>query len=90
MSDWLCRVQLQILVLLSDGKPHSREEIHRCLSDDLGPLRNVRYHISRIRKFLPVDRHIVCEIFNRTVHYRHVRLLGGVPGKGRRRRSRAG
>lgn len=72
----LTNVQKKMLAILSDGLPHSRQELHACLSDDMGPLSNIQSHISGIRKVLrPKGQDILCEIFNRTVHYRQVRLL---------------
>ena len=74
--------QKRILDLLADGLPHSRYEIHACLDDELSALRAIRRHISVIRQsHRAKDQDIVCEIYNRTVHYRHVRLLRRKPSK---------
>lgn len=68
--------QVKILQLLSDGKPHTREEIHALLIDELCQIEMVSVHISRIRKHLrPKGEEIICELANRRIHYRHVRLL---------------
>lgn len=69
-------VQQCMLSILADGLPHTRAELHACLSDELGPLRNICVHLSRIRKVLrPAGQDIVCELYRRTICYRHVYLL---------------
>lgn len=71
-------IRQRMLAMLSDGKPHSRRELHSCLWDEAGPLSNIKQHISLIRaKLRPLGEEIVCEIHNRKVHYRHVKLLNG-------------
>ena len=69
--------QQAMLDVLADGLPHTREELHACLPDELGPLGNIRRHLVAIRKVLrPKGHDIVCERVRRRSHYRHVRLLG--------------
>lgn len=66
----------KIMDLLSDGQAHSRREIHACLPDDLGLLSNIKPHIGNLRKKLPKDQAILCEIGrNRKIFYRLVSLL---------------
>lgn len=80
MPSWFTRVQLKMLVVLADGKSHTREELHSCLVDDLGPLKNIRAHLTGIRKHLrPLGHDIVCEIRNRRVFYRQVRAGDHAP-----------
>lgn len=68
--------QQKILDVLSDGLAHLREELHACLPDELGPLKNVQNHITAIRRRLrPKGQDIVCVISNRGIRYMHVRLL---------------
>lgn len=68
--------QKRMLAVLRDGLPHTREELHACLPDDLSELRAIQAHISHIRKHLRVvGEEIVCEYYLRKLHYRHVRLL---------------
>lgn len=68
--------QRAILQVLSDGLPHRREELHACLPDELGPQRNIRAHITAIRKILrPRGEDVVCEYGRFGFGYRHVRLL---------------
>ena len=70
------RTERRMMEILADGLPHSRRELHACLPDELGELRNIWTHISRIRKKVrPKGREIVCEIWQRTVHYRLVVLV---------------
>ena len=74
MSDFT-PVQSRMLAILSDGEAHSRKELHRCLEDDLGPLSNIKAHLTSIRKQLrPRGEDIICEIRGHEVYYRHIRL----------------
>lgn len=68
------KTQQALINLLSDGHPHTRSELH----DLCGPssLKNVRCHLSMIRKKLPRGEDIVCRIVNRRICYQHVRLIG--------------
>lgn len=77
MSDKpLTKTQLRILHVLSDGLPHSRQEIHACLPDELSSMAAIQPHIVEIRKRLrPRGEDVVCEIGNKAISYRHVRLL---------------
>jgi len=75
-SNGYTRTEKKIVNLLSDGLPHTREEVHDCLWDEEAPLTAIQMHISRIRaKIRPRGEEIVCELRHRTIHYRHVRLL---------------
>lgn len=66
----------RILALLADGQPHTNKEVHGCLYDELGPVRNVRAHITNLRKILrPKGEDIVCEFYKMRYCYRHIRLL---------------
>jgi hypothetical protein len=76
-------VQRKMLALLSDGLPHSREELHACLADELGPITNVAPHVSMIRRAVRLNgEEIVCEYVKRRICYRHVRLLVTMDGEG--------
>jgi DNA-binding response OmpR family regulator len=72
-------VQRRMLTMLWDGERHTKKELHTCLADDLGELRNVKHHIHALRKKLrPLGFDIVCEILDGhrgTSVYRQVRLL---------------
>lgn len=69
--------QAAIVKLLSDGLPHTRDEIYALLPDVWNDLTVVKNHITRIRSRLPLTQTIVCELLNRRIAYRHVRLLCG-------------
>jgi DNA-binding CsgD family transcriptional regulator len=69
--------QSRILKLLSDGMPHEREEIFKCLNDELSAKRVVFTHLSDIRRVLrPLGQDILTELFEGIPHYRWVVLLG--------------
>jgi hypothetical protein len=54
--------QRKILAVLSDRRPHSPAELFACLPDDLGSVRNIRPHLTRLRSKLRPRRDIVCEV----------------------------
>lgn len=61
MADRLQPVQQKILNLLSDGLWHSKEEVHGCLVDDMGPIDNISPHLYALRKYLHSKRlYIIC------------------------------
>lgn len=69
-------VEARMIGVLSDGRPHRREQLHRCLVDELGEVRNIRAHITRIRsKIRPHGEDVQCVRFRRRVCYQLVRLL---------------
>jgi hypothetical protein len=68
--------QQRMIDVLSDGMPHTREELHKCLWDEEGALGNIKMHISLIRKVLqPVGQDIVCCLVRGTIQYRHIRRI---------------
>lgn len=67
----------KMLKVLQDGMRHSKHELHGCLDDELAPITAIQSHVSALRKRLrPVGEDIICELFERRIYYRHVRLLG--------------
>ena len=65
-----------MLAVLADGQPHTRDELHACLPDELGPGSNIRPHLSAIRKRLRlIGEDVICEWKDRKYLYRHIRLL---------------
>ena len=69
--------QQRILLLLSDGLPHTREEIRECI-DTMSSNANIRTHLTILRKKLEgVGQAILYEFqgFPPKTVYRHVRLL---------------
>jgi len=68
--------QKAILEILSDGRNHKREELLISLPTKSDGLAGLAAHLCRIRKKLrPIGQDIVCVLYQRQVHYRHVRLL---------------
>lgn len=66
----------RIIDLLSDGMPHTKEEIHGRLWDEMAEVRAITFHISNIRaKLRPRGQDIICEFNRRRIYYRHIRLL---------------
>ena len=65
----------RIMDLLDDGLPHRREELHRCLSDELAALSAIQPHLSRLRRRLnPKGIDILCILKDRTLHYQKIRV----------------
>jgi len=72
----LTPIQQKMLDMLSDGAPHSREELCTCLFDDLGNPTNIHAHLTLIRQFCrPRGEDIVSNYDGRWT-YRLVRLMG--------------
>lgn len=66
--------QQAMLDILSDGLPHTREELHACCGPSCR--RTIQVHLSHIRKKLrPKGEDILCTYTNRGWRYQHVRLL---------------
>lgn len=75
----LTPTQLRLLVILSDGEPHSRYQLRdEGLWDELGSVENVKNHIAAIRRHLrKIGQDIVCVLidgqkisYQRVVKYR--------------------
>lgn len=63
-------VQRAIMDVLSDGKPHTKEELKSCLWDDMGVSKTVIIHISNIRKIIrPLGYIITIQVYRRTCSY---------------------
>ncbi len=76
INNGFTKTQKAILAVLADGQPHTREELHRCLPDELSELSAVRFHVCNIRKVLRAKgQDIICELKKRRIHYRHVRII---------------
>ena len=69
--------QIVLLRILNDGMPHLREELTCALTTpDANSRVYLKLHISHLRKRLrPMGHDIICELWNRRISYRHVRLL---------------
>lgn len=48
--DQLTVIQRKMLRILSDGEPHSREELHKCLQDELASLRAIQHHLDIVKR----------------------------------------
>jgi hypothetical protein len=71
-------IQQRMIAVLSDGRPHTRKELHACLWDEKAKLSSICFHLSLIRSKLRTQgQDILCEWYNKSFHYRHVRLLSG-------------
>lgn len=75
MREPLTPTQQRMLMVLSDGLSHHRQDLHACLSDELSSMSTIRFHISKLRQKLPAGHAILCEIDNGTICYRWVRLI---------------
>ncbi len=64
--------QAKMLAVLKDGRPHSKQELHACLNDELSTMANVYNHIKLINDKL---RQSEQRILSENGHYRWVRLL---------------
>ncbi len=71
----LSTIQRKMLLVLSDGLPHHRKELHACLWEQEGPFKNIGAHLSAIRKQLPKGHEIICQVLHRTHYFRHIRTL---------------
>ena len=66
----------KMLSVLRDGLPHKRDELHKCLDDDMAQLSAIQPHISRIRRRLePLGETILCVLHMRAIHYQQVRMI---------------
>lgn len=66
----------RMLELLSDGEPHSKEELGACLYDELTDAdQQVKVQIFRLRKRLPASEDIRCRRHNGSTTYQHVRIM---------------
>jgi hypothetical protein len=77
----------RILDILADGQPHFRAVLGECLPDDLGRdgtpgkrYLNLNMHLYNIRKKLPHGEAIICELRERRICYRRVRLIANPEG----------
>jgi DNA-binding response OmpR family regulator len=73
----LTATEAKMLSLLSDGQRHPKQELHALLWDEEADKdSSVHCHMSRLRKKLRAGLHISCEAYQRSYHYRLVRLVG--------------
>ena len=68
--------QRRLLDVLSDGEVHDRDELVKCIGDELAVWKNVPPHLTAIRKKLRLNRQdIICQVVNRRFKYRLVGLV---------------
>ncbi len=61
----------KIMDILSDGQLHTKAALHAVLPDTLGPLNNVRVHLTYLRRKLrPEGKTIAAETRDRVCYYR--------------------
>lgn len=66
----------KIMELLSDKKPHTKDEFREVLDDPLMSDKNITNHFSNLRKLLlPKGKTILCVYDQRRIKYRLVGLL---------------
>ena len=67
----LSRTERKFWDVLSDGRPHTPEELAKCLWDDCGinPRSSIKMHISNIRRHLPAGYQILVTYKEQRVHY---------------------
>lgn len=68
----------KMLAILSDGQPHSRQELFACLYEQDAPLSNIKIHITAVRKMVrPRGLDVVLRLTNTYARrYQLVRLVG--------------
>lgn len=74
--------QLSLLKALSDGMRHHRSELVKELPgesiDEKRKYRALSWQLCKMRKILRIlGQEIICELHDRKIHYRHIRLLKG-------------
>jgi DNA-binding response OmpR family regulator len=65
----LTRTERDMLRILSDGELHLREELHTCLTDELGDLKTIKFHIYNLRRKIPDGYLIVFQQHPQTRKY---------------------
>jgi DNA-binding response OmpR family regulator len=76
MNDKIIRLtptERRILAILSDGKPHPRQELQGCLNDDLATPQVVRQHISNLRTKIDSGQEIISTFHNKKMCYRLIK-----------------
>jgi hypothetical protein len=68
--------EARIFEILSDGLPHRREDLHKCLPDELSALSALRPHLTRMRdKLQPKGFDILCVLLHKQIHYQLVHTV---------------
>lgn len=70
--------EARLLAVLADGQPHKRDELFRCLGDELAKPTAVNVHFSQMRRRLHAKgQDVLCRSHGHYLTYQHVRLLAG-------------
>lgn len=81
-SNGFTKTEQAMLDVLADGLPHTFDELHACLPDELSMKKSIGKHITAMRKVLRREGHeIICEFAKRRKFYRHIILLPTARGK---------
>ncbi len=75
MTYELTRTQQRIYDALSDGKPHSTDDLRQYLYYEQSSKANLRTHIWGIRKKIRPERDILVQYIQQALHYRMVASL---------------
>lgn len=69
-------IQQCMLTILSDGMPHTREELFGCVEDDMSDPISIKWHITVIRKYINRKGYNVeVDRINQRWLYRLVRMI---------------
>ena len=73
----LTETELRMFNVLKDGKPHTAEELHMCLNDELQPMSRVAVYVTYLRRKLACnDLAIISDRRDgKKTQYRLVRFL---------------
>jgi len=72
----LTATEAKMLSILSDGEPHSREEMFECIWDEQASIETIKFHICNLRKKLKRGLTILCQFYKRSMYYRLIKLVG--------------
>lgn len=68
--------QKKILKVLSDGLPHTKQELHRCLPDEMSGVSALWKHVCLARKHVRLKGKDILSVFvNRSIRYRLVKII---------------
>ena len=66
-----------LFAILADGRPHARDELRRCIGDDMSGPALLRQHVHNLRRKLPPGEGLVCVFHRRRLCYQWVGVLPG-------------
>jgi hypothetical protein len=75
MARGLTATEQKIYDVLSDGLPHTVEELHGMLPDDLAGVSALRKHLSSIRDKIPPHLLVLTQFIKRKMYYRLARSI---------------